>query len=184
MSERGYALFDTALGCCGIAWTPGGIAGTSLPSAGSDAARSRLAQRSAGEERAPPAVIATVVEAISRLLDGEPRILAFNLGDGTLQARPTTRVRKPRGAGFKSQAWIEGELKNLRFRCEFSPTGDHERASVRTRSRPSSFRRSTTMQRLSRARLRHHRLVPPSIPRQPRSGSPPGGSILITSAPK
>ena len=31
MTDRGYALFDTAIGCCGVAWTPRGIVAVRLP---------------------------------------------------------------------------------------------------------------------------------------------------------
>jgi len=47
---------------------------------------------------------------------------------------PTTRVRKPKGASFKSQAWIGGQLKKLRFRAEFTPAGDTDAATVRIHS--------------------------------------------------
>lgn len=44
---------------------------------------------------------------------------------------PTTKVRKPKGASFKTSCWVNGELKKVRFRVEFSPSYEHERATVR-----------------------------------------------------
>ena len=38
----GHALFDTALGPCGIAWGPGGIAAVQLPEADAPATQARL----------------------------------------------------------------------------------------------------------------------------------------------
>ncbi|HJS02066.1 MAG TPA: cysteine methyltransferase, partial [Variovorax sp.] len=34
MSPEGFALFDTAIGACGIAWGARGIVGVQLPEAG------------------------------------------------------------------------------------------------------------------------------------------------------
>src|SRR5687768_7312170 len=42
---EGYALFDTALGRCGIAWTERGVAGVQLPEPSDDATRARLRRR-------------------------------------------------------------------------------------------------------------------------------------------
>lgn len=44
---------------------------------------------------------------------------------------PTTRVRKPKGASFKSKLWIDGQLRRVRFRAEFSPAGETEAVTVR-----------------------------------------------------
>jgi type II secretory ATPase GspE/PulE/Tfp pilus assembly ATPase PilB-like protein len=44
---------------------------------------------------------------------------------------PTTRVRKPKGASFKSKLWINGQLRRVRFRAEFSPAGETEAVTVR-----------------------------------------------------
>ncbi len=73
MSAQGFALFETAIGTCGIAWGPGGIVGAQLPEGSAMAARARLARRfpEAHEDEPPPAVRA-VIDAILRLTAGEP----------------------------------------------------------------------------------------------------------------
>lgn len=71
----GYAIFETAIGPCGIAWTAAGICAVALPDAASPAARARLAQRSGGDETAlPPAIAATVADIVA-LLNGTPHDL-------------------------------------------------------------------------------------------------------------
>ena len=45
MAAIGYALFDTALGDCGIAWSERGIVGVQFPEASPDATRARLERR-------------------------------------------------------------------------------------------------------------------------------------------
>ncbi len=77
MSERGYALFDTAIGRCGIAWTDRGIVATCLPEADERRTRARLVRRCTGaEERTPPAHVRRAVERIVALLCGEADDLA------------------------------------------------------------------------------------------------------------
>ena len=48
MSATGFALFETAIGACGIAWGPGGITGVQLPEKDAARTRARLARRFAG----------------------------------------------------------------------------------------------------------------------------------------
>ena len=45
MSDSGFALFETPIGRCGIAWGPGGICGLQLPEADDRAAAARLRRR-------------------------------------------------------------------------------------------------------------------------------------------
>jgi methylated-DNA-[protein]-cysteine S-methyltransferase len=68
----GFALFDTAVGTCGIAWGDRGIAGTQLPEPDVGATRARLRQRfpNATETEPPPAIGATI-DRIVALLRGE-----------------------------------------------------------------------------------------------------------------
>lgn len=75
MSTAGYSIFETAIGPCGIAWTPRGISAVALPDAGEPSARARLARRSGGDEAAQPPPIAAVVAEIVALLNGTPRDL-------------------------------------------------------------------------------------------------------------
>jgi methylated-DNA-[protein]-cysteine S-methyltransferase len=73
----GYALFDTALGRCAIAWTERGIAAVELPGSDDASTLRRIARAlpHAGETTPPPEVAAAIA-AIAALLDGEPDDLA------------------------------------------------------------------------------------------------------------
>ena len=70
---HGYTLFDTALGRCAIAWGEHGVADVELP-ARDDAATLRRLRRALPDarEEAPPPDVADAIDAIVRLLDGEP----------------------------------------------------------------------------------------------------------------
>ncbi len=74
MTDRGLALFETAVGRCGIAWTPGGIVALQLPERDDQAAIERLARRAPGVVPATPpfpAHIQRAIRDISALLSGE-----------------------------------------------------------------------------------------------------------------
>jgi methylated-DNA-[protein]-cysteine S-methyltransferase len=67
-----FALFDTAVGPCGIAWAERGIAGTQLPEEDRSATRARLQQRFPNAKETQPApAIADAVRRITALLRGE-----------------------------------------------------------------------------------------------------------------
>ena len=75
-STAGFALFDTAIGRCGIAWGARGISGILLPGANERELRARLAQRfPTAQEVTPPAAMPVAVhdaiDAVARLLRGE-----------------------------------------------------------------------------------------------------------------
>src|SRR4029077_4552376 len=71
MTATGFALFDTAIGRCGIAWNERGIAGVQLPEAGEAETRARMLHRfPAAGETAPPREVQQVVERIVALLRG------------------------------------------------------------------------------------------------------------------
>ncbi len=77
MTADGFALFETAIGRCGVAWNGRGIAGVQLPESRDEKTRARLAERFPdADERKPPAEIAGAVEQIAALLRGEPRDLS------------------------------------------------------------------------------------------------------------
>ncbi len=77
MTARGFALFDSTIGRCGIAWGARGISGVQLPEASEAKTRARLTQRYAqAREAAPPAEVQRAIEAIAALLDGEPKDLS------------------------------------------------------------------------------------------------------------
>ena len=71
-----FALFETAIGCCGIVWSEHGIAGVQLPERGEAATRNRLLRRfPAAREGAPPAEVRRAIDDIVALLGGEHRDL-------------------------------------------------------------------------------------------------------------
>lgn len=78
MTGHGSALFDTALGACGLAWSARGITAIQLPQA------DRSDTRRALHERAPDAdhggavtpEAQQAIEGITRLLDGHPAWLS------------------------------------------------------------------------------------------------------------
>jgi methylated-DNA-[protein]-cysteine S-methyltransferase len=72
----GFALFDTAIGPCGIAWGARGLVGVQLPEADEATTRRRMKARfPALPESPPPAEVLPAIDAIRALLDGEPRDL-------------------------------------------------------------------------------------------------------------
>ena len=75
MSGKGFALFETAVGRCGVVWRASRLAGVHLPGSG-DAAASLRRRFPDAEEAPPPPSIAGAIEAITALLAGEPRDLA------------------------------------------------------------------------------------------------------------
>lgn len=78
MSSLGYSLFDSAIGLIGIAWGPDGLVGVQLPEKSEAATRERLARRRPDAVAAlPPATVKDVIDAIQRLLSGEPVDLGF-----------------------------------------------------------------------------------------------------------
>jgi methylated-DNA-[protein]-cysteine S-methyltransferase len=74
----GLALFDTALGRCGIAWSDRGVAGVQLPEGSDDATIARLRRRRPrAREAAPRAEVLGAIEGMTALLRGE----RVSLGD-------------------------------------------------------------------------------------------------------
>ena len=70
---HGFALFDSALGFCGIAWGLRGLTGVQLPEADAAATRSRMRARFAQvPECVPPLDVQRAIESIVALLRGEP----------------------------------------------------------------------------------------------------------------
>jgi methylated-DNA-[protein]-cysteine S-methyltransferase len=68
----GMALFQTAFGVCGIAWTVAGIRAVQLPAGTVGATRARLARRpgTPGVERLPPDDVADAIRRIQAMLAG------------------------------------------------------------------------------------------------------------------
>ena len=74
----GFALFDTAIGRCGVAWGERGLLGVQLPEADDARTRARLVQKAPGaREMRPPAEVQRACNAMAELLDGEARDLSF-----------------------------------------------------------------------------------------------------------
>ena len=71
-----FALFETAIGRCGIVWSERGIAGVQLPERSEAATRNRLLRRfPAARDGAPPADVRRAIDDIVALLSGERRDL-------------------------------------------------------------------------------------------------------------
>ena len=72
------ALFDTAIGVCGIAWRPAGLVGVQLPEASEGAVLRRLRRRFPDLPLMPPPDwVERAILAINGLLAGEPVDLGF-----------------------------------------------------------------------------------------------------------
>lgn len=76
--EDGFALFETPIGCCAIAWGPSGIRALELPEKTRAATRERVCVRSPGaSESSPPAAVQLVIDAVVDLLKGNRRDLGW-----------------------------------------------------------------------------------------------------------
>lgn len=77
MAALAFALFETPIGSCGIAWSNDGVAGVQLPERTEDATRARLRRRyPEALEAAPPDRIRPALDGIRDLLRGEKRDLS------------------------------------------------------------------------------------------------------------
>jgi methylated-DNA-[protein]-cysteine S-methyltransferase len=73
MSGRGYTIFDSMIGRCGIAWGQAGILGVQLPEAREIETRRRLYQLYPdSREQRPPPNVEIAIEGIVALLRGQP----------------------------------------------------------------------------------------------------------------
>src|SRR3954463_6543355 len=73
MTDQHFALFDTRIGLCAIAWGPRGINGTQLPMGGEEKIRTRISQRhTEASEAEPPATVQQAIDRMTKLLAGEP----------------------------------------------------------------------------------------------------------------
>jgi methylated-DNA-[protein]-cysteine S-methyltransferase len=77
MAGRGYTVFDTTIGRCGIAWGDLGVLGVQLPEAREIETRRRLFQLFPdARELRPPQEIQSAIEGIAELLRGKPADLS------------------------------------------------------------------------------------------------------------
>lgn len=73
VATHGCALFETAIGTCGIAWGSGGVVGVQLPETGASETRRRLLRRFPdARELPPPPDVQQTTDGIVALLRGEP----------------------------------------------------------------------------------------------------------------
>lgn len=71
-----YALFDTAIGRCGLAWGPRGVLGVQLPEKNDAITRMRLMRHCPNADQLePPKQIARAIGDITALLRGEKKSL-------------------------------------------------------------------------------------------------------------
>ncbi|MDX2171207.1 MAG: methylated-DNA--[protein]-cysteine S-methyltransferase [Deltaproteobacteria bacterium] len=72
-AAEGFALFDTAIGACGVAWGDDGIVGMQLPEGPPLATRAHLRRRfPQAREIMPPDAVRAAMRAVVTLLRGEP----------------------------------------------------------------------------------------------------------------
>ena len=77
MTDQHFAIFDTAIGRCGIAWGQRGINAVQLPMGPEDKTRARIRQRYADiVEAPPPAEVRHAIDGIVELLEGKPNDLS------------------------------------------------------------------------------------------------------------
>ena len=79
MTVQHFALFDSAIGICGIEWGPRGINGVQLPMGSRDKTLARIRQRHGFGEIAevePTAEVQRAIDGIVELLSGKPNDLA------------------------------------------------------------------------------------------------------------
>lgn len=73
-----FALFDTEIGTCALAWGERGLVSIQLPSSSAEALRSRMRRLLPGAiEAEPPAPVRQAIGAIQALLAGEDADLSF-----------------------------------------------------------------------------------------------------------
>ena len=76
MTVNNFAMFDTAIGSCGIVWGARGINGVQLPMASEEKTRARIAQRYGDiAEAKPPAQVQHAIDGMVELLEGKPNDL-------------------------------------------------------------------------------------------------------------
>jgi len=72
MTATSFAIFETAIGACGIAWGERGIAAVQLPEANAQKTRARLLRRFPAAREVPPSPeVQRALDGIAALLRGE-----------------------------------------------------------------------------------------------------------------
>ena len=98
-ATRHYAVFETALGFCGIGWSDAGIAGFHLPAASADETERAMKRRLPGAAiDTPPPAVAEVIAAARKYFEGEAidfSAVALDLaGQGEFFAQIYAALRK------------------------------------------------------------------------------------------
>jgi methylated-DNA-[protein]-cysteine S-methyltransferase len=74
--DTNFAIFETAIGAVGIAWSPRGLIGVQLPHSDEAETRIRMRQRFPDAQEAPPSPeVQAAIDGITALLRGEARDL-------------------------------------------------------------------------------------------------------------
>jgi methylated-DNA-[protein]-cysteine S-methyltransferase len=77
MTGPHFALFDTAIGHCGIVWGARGVVAVQLPMSNQDKTRGRIRQRYGDiAEAPPPAEVQSAIDGMIELLAGKPNDLS------------------------------------------------------------------------------------------------------------
>src|SRR6516162_8255691 len=132
MTTHGFALFDTEIGRCGIAWGARGIIGVQLPEASEARTRARLVRRYPhAREAPPPAEVRRVIDGIVALLGGQASDLSAAARDvGQALGRNPFPIIVPchrvlAAGGFSANGGVTTKLRLLtieRARTSDAPT--------------------------------------------------------------
>src|SRR5437868_8353439 len=77
MTGQQFALFDTAIGACGVIWGERGITAVQLPMGSEEKTRNRIHQRNGDiPEGTPPKDVQRAIAGMTELLAGKPNALA------------------------------------------------------------------------------------------------------------
>ena len=98
VTDRPFALFETPIGTCALAWSPRGITAVQLPERDARETRARMLRRFPPAREAPPPPEARLaIDAICGLLHGAAVDLSFITLDmvSTLRVVTTTLTSKP-----------------------------------------------------------------------------------------
>ena len=70
MTTHGFAVFETAIGDCGIAWSTAGVTGFQLPESDLSSTRQRMTSRFTGAIEAPPPPSNAITASTARWMSG------------------------------------------------------------------------------------------------------------------
>lgn len=106
-----YALFDTSIGRCGVAWGSHGIVATQLPEKDFEATRARLLRRfPVADETAPTQAIQRTIDDIVALFEGHKRTLRAATLDMSRVPAFNARVYETRRAIAPGETRTYGEI--------------------------------------------------------------------------